>query len=180
MKRLARKYIALLSLILPCYTQAQSTEWVAPLHASLEKMASELTQNLKPWRVPDRVFRVEQFGAVGDGKTVNTSAIQKAIDSCSSAGGGVVLVETGQFVTGTLDLKSGVMLEIAEGATLLGSTNLSDYPPRVPKHQTVMDTWMKLTQSLIYAENCERVGIRGKGTIDGRGSSKNFPGRNGI
>ena len=62
------------------------------LHASLEKMAANLKANLKPWLVPDRVFRVADFGAVGDGKTVNSAAIQKAIDACSAAEGGVVLV----------------------------------------------------------------------------------------
>jgi polygalacturonase len=150
------------------------------LRASLEKMAAKLTTRLEPWPVPERVFRVADFGAVGDGKTVNSAAIQKAIDACSAAGGGVVLVEKGDYVTGTIDLKDGVMLEIAGGARLLGSTHIADYPPRVPKHETVMDTWMKLTQSLIYAEGCERVGIRGDGVIDGRGSNQNFPGKNGI
>jgi polygalacturonase len=150
------------------------------LRVSLEKMASELATKLKAWPVPDRVFRVADFGAVGDGKTVNSAAIQKAIDACSAADGGVVLVEKGDYVTGTIDLKSGVMLEIAGDARLLGSTNIANYPPRVPKRETVMDTWMKLTQSLIYAEGCERVGICGEGLIDGRGSNKNFPGKNGI
>jgi hypothetical protein len=150
------------------------------LHASLEKMAAALTTALKPWPVPARVFRIADFGAVGDGKTVNSAAIQRAIDACSAQGGGVVLIEKGDYVTGTIDLKDGVMLEVAGDATLLGSTNISDYPARVPKHETVMDTWMKLTQSLIYAEGCQRIGIRGKGVIDGRGSSRNFPGKNGI
>jgi polygalacturonase len=150
------------------------------LRASLEAMAAKLTATLEPWPVPNRVFRIADFGALGDGKTVNTAAIQKAIDACSAQGGGVVFVEKGDYVTGTIDLKDGVMLEVAGDAKLLGSTNIADYPPRVPKHQTVMDTWMKLTQSLIYAEGCERVGIRGRGMIDGRGSSSNFPGKNGI
>jgi polygalacturonase len=153
---------------------------VDALQASLEKMAAGLTATLKPWPVPARVFRITDFGAIGDGKTVNSAAIQKAIDTCSAQGGGVVLVEKGDYVTGTIDLKDGVMLEVAADAKLLGSTNIADYPPRVPKHETVMDTWMKLTQSLIYAKGCQRVGIRGKGMIDGRGSNKNFPGKNGI
>jgi len=150
------------------------------LHASLDKMAEGLTATLKPWPVPNRVFRIADFGAIGDGKTVNSAAIQKAIDACSAQGGGVVLAEKGDYVTGTIDLKDGVMLEVAGDAKLLGSTNIADYPARVPKHETVMDTWMKLTQSLIYAEGCQRVGIRGKGVIDGRGSNRNFPGKNGI
>ncbi|HEY4245972.1 MAG TPA: glycosyl hydrolase family 28 protein [Lacunisphaera sp.] len=143
-------------------------------------MAATLTATLKPWSVPDRIFAVAKYHAIGDGITLNTTAIQKAIDACAAAGGGVVLIEAGDYLTGTLDLKSGVMLEIAKNARLLGSTNFADYPPRVPRHETVMDTWMKLTQSLIYAENCDRVGIRGEGIIDGRGSRENFPGKNDI
>lgn len=168
----------LLSLALPVAVFAQSPEWEAPLRAFLEKMAATLTANLKPWPVPDRVFRVTDYGAVGDGQTVNTAALQKAIDACTQAGGGVVLVEKGDYVTGTLDLKNGVMLEISKDARLLGSTNYADYPPRVPVNETVMDTWMKLTQSLIYAENCDRIGIRGAGVIDGRGTRENFLGKN--
>lgn len=170
----------LLSLLLPLSAFAQSPAWEAPLRASLETMAETLAKTLKPWPVPDRVFRVAEFGAVGDGTTVNTVAIQKAVDACTAAGGGVVLVEKGDYVTGTLVLKNGVMLEVAKGAQLLGSTNLADYPDHVPERLTVMDTWMKMKQSLIYAENCERIGIRGAGVIDGRGTHKNFPGKNTI
>lgn len=170
----------LATFLLPALIFAQAPDWEAPLRADLEKMAARLTATLKPWPVPDRVFRIADHGAIGDGDTVNTVAIQTAIDACSSAGGGVVLVENGDYVTGTLDLKNGVMLEIAKDARLLGSTRVADYPPRVPANQTVMDTWMKLTQSLIYAEKCERVGIRGAGVIDGRGTRENFPGKNGI
>jgi hypothetical protein len=180
LKVIVHQALLLFALTLPVAVRAQSPEWEAPLRASLEQMAATLTETLKPWPVPDHIFRVEDFGAVGDGTTINTAAIQKAIDACTAAGGGVVLVDQGDYVTGTIDLKSGVMLEIAKGARLLGSTNIADYPDRIPMHQTVMDTWMKLTQSLIYAENCERIGIRGEGVIDGRGSHENFPGPNGI
>jgi hypothetical protein len=169
-----------LLLLSPAPLLADAPAWEAPLRASIEKMAETLTATLKPWPVPNRTFRVADFGAVGDGATLNTAAIQKAIDACTEAGGGVVLIENGEFLTGTLDLKSGVMLDVAAGAKLLGSTNFADYPARVPRNETVMDTWMKLTQSLIYAENCERIGIRGGGVIDGRGSRENFPGKNDI
>jgi hypothetical protein len=155
-------------------------EWVGPMQASLEKMAAGLTERLKPWAVPNRVYRIADYGAVGDGATVNTGAVQKAMDACAAAGGGVVRVENGRYVTGTVDLRSGVMLEVAKGAALLGSTNFADYPARVPRHETVMDTWMKETQSLIFAEGCVDVGIRGEGVIDGRGSNASFPGKAGI
>ena len=172
--------IVLFGIILPLVAQADSPAWEAPLRTSLEQMATTLTKTLKPWSVPARTFRVADYGAIGDGVTLNTAAIQKAIDACTAAGGGVVLVEKGAYLTGTINLKSGVMLEVAQDGKLIGSTNFADYPPRVPVHQTVMDTWMKLTQSLIYAENCDNVGIRGAGLIDGRGSRENFPGKNSI
>lgn len=174
------KVLVVFALMLPLAVHAESPTWEAPLRDSLEKMAARLTETLKPWHVPDRIFRVRDLGAVGDGMTLNTAAIQKAIDACTAAGGGVVLVDKGDYVTGTIDLKSGVMLEVAKDARLLGSTKIADYPDRIPAHQTVMDTWMQLKQSLIYAENCEHIGIRGEGVIDGRGSHQNFPGANGI
>lgn len=64
-------------------------------------------------------FYVEDYGACGDGTTINTVAIQKAIDACSVAGGGVVLFSKGSYVTGTIRIKSGVMIEVAEGSKYL-------------------------------------------------------------
>lgn len=70
---------------------------------------------------------IGDFKAVGDGKTVNTHALQDAIDACSRAGGGTVRVCGGRFVTGTLYLKDGVTLEIAGGSALVGSPDIADY-----------------------------------------------------
>ena len=72
------------------------------------------------------VFNVEEQGAKGDGKTLNTAAIQKTIDACSL--NCTVLIPAGVFKTGALYLKSNMTLEIAEGATLLGSERSEDYP----------------------------------------------------
>jgi polygalacturonase len=155
-------------------------EWEVTLRAELNEMADRLTATLKPWEVPDRVYSVETFGAVADGETINTVAIQKAIDACSAAGGGVVLFSKGDYVTGTIVLKSGVMLDVAQDSRILGSTNLEDYPDHVAQRKTVMDTNMEMHKSLIFAEGVERVGIRGLGTIDFRGSQKNFPGKQTI
>ncbi|MEO6994967.1 MAG: hypothetical protein ABI273_15270 [Lacunisphaera sp.] len=88
---MTRTIILLVYLFLPVLGFAQSTEWDAPLRASLNKMADTLSSTLKPWTVPDRIFLASEFGAVADGKTVNTLAIQKAIDACASAGGGVLV-----------------------------------------------------------------------------------------
>ncbi len=155
---------------------SQSSKWESSLRTDLNAMADRLTATLKPWSVPARTFKVEDHGAVADSETVNTTSIQKAIDACTKAGGGVVLLAGGDYVTGTVDLKSGVMLEIAKDSRLLGSLSLSDYPERIAKRKTVMDTHMGMHQSLIFAENVERIWIRGEGVIDFRGTKKNFTG----
>ena len=75
----------------------------------------------------------------------------------------------GDYVSGTLDMRSGVKLDIAGGARLLGSLNLADWPERIAKRRTVQDTNMGMNQSLIFAEGLRDIAIGGDGTIDGRG-----------
>ncbi len=116
-----------------------------------------------------RVFDVKQYGAKPDGQTLCTTNIQRAIDECAATGGGVVSVSGGSFLSGTLTLRSRVELCISAGATLLGSTNLMDYPPA--------DSRMR---HLIGGEDLTEVVISGPGTIDGRGSMANFPGEMAI
>jgi polygalacturonase len=157
---------------------ADTSDWQTATRDSVQQMAATLTQTLKPWPVPSQTFRVEDFGAVGDGVALNTVAIQKAIDACSAAGGGVVLVHSGDYVTGTLELKSGVMLQVDQGAKILGSLHSADYPDKTPAHSTAMDTILHITKSLIYADSCQHIGIRGQGVIDGRGVKKNWPRKN--
>lgn len=149
-------------------------DWVGSLRRDLEDMADALTRTLTPWQVPERVFQPEDHGLrAGE---LATGAIRRAVEACAQAGGGVVRLAHGDYVSGTIDLRSGVMLEVAEGARLLASTDLADYPERVARRPTVQDSNMGMNQSLIFAEGCERVGIRGKGLIDGRGTQANFPG----
>ena len=77
---------------------------------------------------PARDFLVTEFGAVGDGKTVNTSFIREAITACSGAGGGRVVIPPGAFLTGPVHLASNVNLHVGEGATLLFSCLLYTSP----------------------------------------------------
>jgi polygalacturonase len=115
--------------------------------------------------VSSKVCAVQQYGAKGDGTTLDTVAIQKAIDDCAASGGGVVrLAGAGKFVSAPLVLKSHITLEIAEGTTLEGSTNHDDYPEITQFHE-------KGRQSLLSAADAEDITIRGGGVIDGRGES---------
>jgi polygalacturonase len=108
---------------------------------------------------------VQQYGATGDGRTLDTPGIQKAIDDCAAKGGGVVrLAGAAKFVSAPLVLKSHITLEIAAGSTLEGSTNHNDYPEIEEFHQ-------KGRQSLLSAHGAEDITIRGGGIIDGRGES---------
>lgn len=153
---------------------SQDFSWADTMKFRLEQMADSLSENLKPWKVPNRIFKVEQYGAKGDGVTLNTSAIQKTIDICSSNGGGVVLFSKGDYVTGTFTIKSGVMIEVSEGSRILGSTDIKDYPDMIEEFKSVMSENHKFRQCLIYAEKATKVGIRGKGEIYFRGEKRNF------
>jgi polygalacturonase len=100
-------------------------------------------------------INILDYGAIPDGKTINTKSIQKAIDDCSAAGGGIVTVPTGQFLIGTIYLKNDVNLNLESGAVLLGSTNIEDYSP----------------SNLIRGVEVQNISITGNGTIDGQGST---------
>src|SRR5690606_351236 len=74
------------------------------------------------------IWNVVDYGAKGDGTTLDTKAIQAAIDACHDAGGGRVYLQNGQFVSGTIILKDNVTLEVEAGAVLRASRNLDDFP----------------------------------------------------
>ena len=113
-------------------------------------------------------FSILDYGAVGDGATMNTKAIQTTIDACADAGGGRIIIPKGSFLTGTIILKSNVEIHLKRNATLLGSIHQSDYPAQaVPKYRALRDEVG--FNSLIYAEGAENIAITGMGTIDGQG-----------
>lgn len=114
---------------------------------------------------PDSAFNARDYSAKGDGKSLETAAINRAVDACAGAGGGVVYLPPGNYLMGTIVLKSHVTLEIAGGARVLGSQHPEDYPPVT----NVWEAGQKIIAPLIYAENAENITITGRGTIDGQG-----------
>lgn len=114
-------------------------------------------------------YNIMDYGANNNIKWKSTSAIQNAIDRCHREGGGRVVVPAGQFVTGSIILKSNVELHLEHGATLYGSTDLKDYKPM--KSSYVSLRTQTTTIQLIYADSVSNVAITGTGTIDGRGRS---------
>ena len=76
------------------------------------------------------IFDPRSFGAVGDGRTKDTNSVQRAIDTCTASGGGVVYLGPGTYLCGTVVLKSNVTLYLEAGAVLLGSRDINDYEPK--------------------------------------------------
>ena len=113
-------------------------------------------------------FSIENYGAVGDAKTVNTQAIQKAIDDCNQQGGGRVIIPKGTFISGTILLKDNVLLYLDAEATLLGNLDINNYQ--------VVDGFKdgrgsNMGYCFIGANDAKNTGITGKGKIDGNGKA---------
>ncbi len=110
-------------------------------------------------------FVANEYGAKGDGRALETAAIQKAIDA-AAVGGGTVTLKPGVYLTGSLFLKSGVTLDVPEGATLIGSEKVEDYPMLPTRIAGIEMSW---PAALINVRDQHGVMITGKGTIDGDG-----------
>ena len=109
---------------------------------------------------------VTDFGAVGDGQTLNTVAIQKAIDEASVRGGGVVIIPEGRFLSGALFFKPNTHLHVRDGATLLGSDDISNF--------TIMPSRIEgcsidYFPAVVNVSGVDGFTITGHGTIDGNG-----------
>ncbi|MDX9866780.1 MAG: glycosyl hydrolase family 28 protein [Kiritimatiellia bacterium] len=115
----------------------------------------------------DGVWTARAYGAKADGVTLDTRAIQAAIDACAGAGGGTVCLSGGVFLSGTVVLKSGVTLSIGNNAVLRGSADIRDYPGHTPGIDYLYRA--RFTKSLIYAERQENIGLVGEGVVDGQG-----------
>lgn len=116
------------------------------------------------------VFDVKAYGAAGDGKTADRGAINKAIDAASAAGGGTVYIGPGVYVTGSIQLRSNITLEIERGAVLQASADPAAYNPPEPNASDKFQDFghSHWRNGLIWGENLDRVAIIGGGLIDGK------------
>jgi alpha-L-rhamnosidase len=112
-----------------------------------------------------RKASITDFGAKADGLTINTAAIQRAIDALAATGGTVVIPE-GTFVSGALFLKPHVNVHLDKGAVLKGSTDIKDYPTTSTRIEGHFQDWLP---ALINASACDGLVIDGDGTLDGSG-----------
>lgn len=115
---------------------------------------------------------VRDYGAAGDGLTLDTRAIQAAIDSCTNMGGGTLYLSPGNYLTGTITLKDNVTLHVGPGARLLGSTSLADYPSLGRPDETI-NYLDYLNYCLINAYGAHHIALTGEGCVDGQGAA--FP-----
>lgn len=116
---------------------------------------------------PRTEARMTDFGAVPDGSTINTRAIQAAIDHLAAAHRGTVVIPSGVFVSGALFLKPGVNLHLQAGAVLRCSTDMANFPVQHARIEGHFEE--KFNPALINASHCDGLQITGEGTLDGAG-----------
>ena len=147
------------------FAQIQNVPWeIAPASPPFE-----MPQLSRP-EIPDQVFDIRDYGAQTvdqDAEFKNTKAIASAIDAASAAGGGIVLIPEGKWLTGPVHLKSNINFMVDEGAELLFSTDMEDYLPVVIQRHEGVEAYNY--SPLIYAYEVENVAITGGGTLNAQG-----------
>ena len=144
---------------LPLFTRRRFTSWM--LAAPLANSA------LNVFALPPAEALITKFGAVADGATLNTKAIQAAIDQLATHGGGTVMVPQGVFITGALFFKPKVNLHLQAGAVLKCSTDMANFPAQRTRIEGHFEE--KFNPALINVKDCDGFQLTGEGTLDGDG-----------
>jgi polygalacturonase len=126
----------------------------------------EILARIRPPTFPARDFALARYGGRGDGRTDNTSAFRSAIEACTRAGGGRVVVPAGDYLTGPIHLKSGVDLHLSAGATVRFHTDPARYLPAVFTRWEGVE--LMNYSPLVYAFEQHDIAITGEGTLDGQ------------
>jgi polygalacturonase len=154
-------------MITNCKNKIRLTDWRWMLPAVLLLACAVSSCGETAVNSPDKIFDVRQYGAKGDGKTLDTEAIQKALDECNQAGGGIVLLTTGTYLSKPIVLRSKTTLQLNEGAKLQATSNHADF-------MKTPGDWLSAKGGsdfipFISGKDLTDVTITGKGTIDGNG-----------
>ncbi|MBN2089312.1 glycoside hydrolase family 28 protein [candidate division KSB1 bacterium] len=142
-----------------------------PLDKEIQHYLKQAPFDMPELKIPSfstQTFNIQEFGAVGDGLTMNTKAMARAIETCAKAGGGRIIIPAGIWLTGPLFLKSSVNLHLEKGAILLFSRNFDDYPLASSSYEGIEQ--IRCT-SPINAVDVENIAITGEGIIDGAGDA---------
>jgi polygalacturonase len=137
--------------------------------APWEIIYPQILARIKPPKFPKRDFNITKYGAKSGSAKECTESISKAIDACSKAGGGRVVVPAGTFLTGSIHLRSNVNLYVSKGATLKFSTDPKSYTPLV--HTLWEGMELMHLSPLIYAYEQTNIAVTGEGILDGQGKS---------
>lgn len=136
------------------------------------KSVPSILSRIRPPRFPNRTFNLTRFGAISDGRTDCTLAFRRAIDECTKAGGGKVVVPAGTYLTGAIHLKSNVNLEVAKGAVIKFSQDPKDYLPVVFSRWEGVEVFNY--SPFIYAFEQRNIAITGEGTLDGQSGNEHW------
>jgi polygalacturonase len=171
MKRPFNGLILLISILVVTAGACTSGSGKQPGKTSWDSIDGILSQIVAPV-FPDRTFDVTDYGAVGNGTILSTRAINDAITACSQAGGGMVMVPPGNYLTGAIHLKSNVNLHLSAGAILEFSQNHEDYLPLVFTRWEGTECYNY--SPFVYAFEEENIAISGEGTLDGQADASNW------
>lgn len=159
--KLFRNLTAILCCMLFFFSCAENKNTVVDPWEHMRK----ILETVKPPTFKGQVYNIKDFGAIPDTLTLNTIAFEKAISECTKNGGGKVLVPKGSYLTGPIHLDNNVNLHLEEGAEILFSKNLEDYPI---VHTSYEGTELMNYSPLVYAKNKKNIAITGKGVLNGQ------------